>query len=76
MIVFLNSLFIFVSVMFFAGRLYEVLNLLEEGTYFLVRKGIVTTPLMIAIVVLISVCCGVLVISDRKPQAKKLKVPV
>ena len=55
MIVFLNSLFIFVSVMFFAGRLYEVLNLLEEGTYFLVRKGIVTTPLMIAIVVLISV---------------------
>ena len=76
MIVFLNSLFIFVSVMFFAGRLYEVLNLLEEGTYFLVRKGIVTTPLMIAIVVLISVCCGVLVFSDRKPQAKKLKVPV
>ena len=31
MIVFLNSLFIFVSVIFFAGRLYEVLNLLEEG---------------------------------------------
>jgi len=76
MTVFLNLLFVFVAVLFFAGRLYETAFLLEEGTNFLVRGGIVSKPLMLAIVFLISVCCGVLIYSDKKPQVKKLKIPV
>lgn len=76
MTVFLNILFVVMSVLFFAGRLYEVIFLLEEGTNFLSRGGIVTTPLMIGIVFLISVCCGVIIYADKKPQNKKLKIPV
>lgn len=76
MTVFFNLLFVFVSVLFFAGRLYEVLFLLEEGTNFLIQPGIVTTPLMLAIAFLISICCGVLIFSDRKLSAKPLKIPV
>ena len=76
MTVFLNLLFVFVAVLFFAGRLYETAFLLEEGTNFLVRGGIVSKPLMLAIVFLISVCCGVLIYSDKKPHVKRLKIPV
>ncbi len=76
MTVFLNILFVVMSVLFFAGRLYEVIFLMEEGTNFLSQGGIVTTPLMIGIVFLISVCCGVIIYADKKPQDKKLKIPV
>lgn len=76
MTVFLNLLFVFVAVLFFAGRLYETAFLLEEGTNFLMQGGIVSKPLMLAIVFLISVCCGVLIYSDKKTQVKKLKIPV
>lgn len=76
MFLFLNILFILVSVLFFTGRLYEVVFLMEEGTNFLVQPGIVTRPLMIGIVLLISVCCGVLIFADKKPNTKKLKIPV
>lgn len=76
MTVFFNLLFIFVSVLFFAGRLYEVLFLLEEETFFLTQNGIVTTPLMLGIVFLISICCGVLIFSDKKFSRKPLKIPV
>jgi len=76
MVLFLNVLFILVSVLFFTGRLYEVVFLMEEGTNFLVQPGIVTRPLMIGIVLLISVCCGVLIFADKKPNTKKLKIPV
>lgn len=76
MSVFVNGLFIFVSVMFFAGRMYEVLNLLETGTNFIIGKGIVTTPLMLCIAFLVAVCCGVLVYADNIRQPKNLKAPV
>lgn len=76
MTVFLNLLFVLVAVLFFAGRLYEVIFLLEEGTGFLSQSGIVTTPLMLVIVLLISICCGVLIYADKRPQDKKLKIPV
>ena len=76
MVLFLNVLFILVSVLFFTGRLYEVVFLMEEGTNFLAQPGIVTRPLMIVIVLLISVCCGVLIFADKKPNTKKLKIPV
>ncbi len=76
MTIFFNLLFLFVSILFFAGRLYEVMFLLEEGTFFLTQPGIVTTPLMLIIAFLISVCCGVLIYSDKKQTIKLLKVPV
>ena len=76
MTVFLNVLFIFVGVLFFAGRMYEVMYLLEEGTHFLTSQGIVSTLPMLAIVFLISICCGVLVFADKEPEAKGLKFPV
>ena len=76
MTVFVNGLFIFVSVMFFAGRMYEVLNILEEGTNFIIGKGIVTTPLMLGILFLVTVCCCVLIYADKLSQPKNLKAPV
>ena len=76
MTVFLNILFITVGVLFFAGRLYEVIYLLEEGTNFLIGKGIVTTPLMLIIVFLISVCCGVIVFADKERDERGIKIPV
>ena len=76
MTVFLNVLFIFVGVLFFAGRMYEVMFLLEEGTHFLTSQGIVSTLPMLAIVFLISICCGVLVFADKVPEAKGVKFPV
>ena len=71
MTVFLNLLFIFVSVLFFAGRMYEVVYLLEEGTHFLVSGGIVTTPLMMGIIALIAVCCGVLAFAGKENEEEK-----
>lgn len=76
MTVFLNLLFIFVSVLFFAGRMYEVMYLLEEGTHFLVSGGIVTTPLMMGIIALIAVCCGVLAFAGKEREEENLKFPV
>ena len=76
MTLFLNSLFILVGVLFFAGRMYEVVYLLEEGTHFLLTGGIVTTPLMMGIVFLIAVCCGVLVFADKGKQSKNMRFPV
>ena len=76
MTLFLNILFVLVSILFFTGRLYEVVFLMEEGTNFLTQAGIVTSPLMICIVLLISVCCGVLIFSGKNQGITKLKIPV
>lgn len=76
MTAFLNILFLFVSVMFFAGRLYEVMFLIDAETNFLTHSGVVTTPFMLAIIFLIAFCCGVIIFSQEKPSKKPMKTPV
>lgn len=76
MTVFLNILFIVVGVLFFAGRLYEVIYFMEEGTNFLVGKGVVTSPLMLGILFLISVCCSVIAFADKEKDDRTIKLPV
>ncbi len=72
---FLNILIIVVGSLFFAGRLYEAVYLLEEGTNFIAGKGIVTTLPMLVILFLIAVCCGVITFAGREEE-KSLKMPV
>ena len=76
MTAFLNILFVFVSVMFFAGRLYEGMFLLDAETNFLTHTGVVTTPFMLALIFLIAFCCGVIIFSQEKPSEKPMKTPV
>ena len=76
MAVFLNIIFIFISILFFGGRFYEMLLLVDTETNFLTYSGIVTTPLMISILVLIAVCCSVIIFSAEKVNKEKIKIPV
>ncbi len=73
---FLNILFVFVSIMFFAGRLYECMFLLDVETNFLTHSGVVTTPIMIVIIFLIAICCGIIVFSSSTSNEKPMKTPV
>ena len=65
-----------VGVLFFAGRLYEVIYLMESGTNFIIGKGIVTTPLMLGILFLITICCGVIAFAGRDKEENNLKLSV
>ena len=46
-------IFMVVCLMFFAGRIYELLNLTDFTTGFLSAKGIVANPLTVALIVLV-----------------------
>ncbi len=72
----LNILIVLVGVLFFAGRLYEVIYLMETGTNFIIGKGIVTTPLMLGIVFLITICCGIIAFAGRDKEETNLKFSV
>lgn len=76
MIVFFNSLFLFVSIVFFFGRLYEMLNLVNVENGFIMSSAIVTNPMMIAIVFIIISCCGTIFFSQQKQDNKKHKIPM
>ena len=65
-------IFMVVCLMFFAGRIYELLNLTDFTTGFLSAKGIVANPLTVALIVLVAVCCGVIIFSGKgAPQKRK-----
>ncbi|MEG1863046.1 MAG: hypothetical protein RR198_05510 [Oscillospiraceae bacterium] len=68
MTAFLNILLMLVSVFFFSGRLYELLFLVEDGTNFLMYKGIASNPFIIFTVILITLCCGIILFSDIKKK--------
>ena len=76
MTLFLNILFTVVSVMYLAGRMYEIISITDLTTGFLTAPGVVTTPAMAAIIVVIAVCCGVIIFSADKKEIRKVKMPV
>lgn len=49
-----------------AGRVYEILNLTDVSTGFLLVNGIVMNPYILGIFVVITLCCGILVFSSYK----------
>jgi len=76
MTTFLNILFIGVSVLFFAGRLYEIMFITDMRTGFLLNKGVVSTPLMMSFVFLIAICCGVIIFAGDNKGTRVKKIPV
>lgn len=49
-----------------AGRVYEILNLTDVQTGFLLVNGIVLNPYIMAVFVVIAVCCGILIFGSYK----------
>lgn len=49
-----------------AGRVYEILNLTDVSTGFLLVNGIVMNPYILGIFVVIALCCGILIFSSYK----------
>ena len=68
MTAFLNILLMLMSGFFFSGRLYELLFLVDEQTNFLLYKGIASSPFIIFIILLITICCGIIIFSGTKPK--------
>ncbi len=62
----LSVLICLLSVGILAGRVYEILSLTDWETGFLITKGIALNPVLLAIFVLITVCCGVLIWGGEK----------
>lgn len=52
-----------------AGRIYELLRLIDPATGFFIYKGIVFNPVVLALFAVIVICCGVLVFGDEKTQS-------
>lgn len=76
MTIFLNGLMVFMSVLFFAGRLYEVTALMDAQTGFLSAGAIVTSPLMLRVLFLMSVCCGILLFASDTKKVKPARLPM
>lgn len=76
MTIFLNGLMVLMSVLFFAGRLYEVSVLMYTDSGFLSSDGIVTSPLMLTILFFMALCCGILMFSPKTEKRKPIKFPV
>lgn len=76
MTIFLNGLMVLMSVLFFAGRLYEVSVLMYTDSGFLSSDGIVTSPLMLTILFFMALCCGILMFSPKAGKRKPMKFPV
>ena len=52
-----------------AGRVYEIINLTDANTGFLLVKGIVMNPYILGIFAVITLCCGILIFgSCRKAE--------
>lgn len=76
MTVFLNVLFMAVSVMYLMGRLYEINVIMDRRTGFVLGTGVVTTPIMMAIVCVIAACCGIIMFSPYRQNKKMKTMPV
>ena len=49
-----------------AGRVYEILNLTDAFTGFLIVNGVVMNPYVIGLFVVITLCCGILIFGSGK----------
>lgn len=49
-----------------AGRVYEILNLTDSATGFLLVGGIILNPYILALFVVITLCCGIIIFSQYK----------
>ena len=76
MTVILNVLLAGVALLFFAGRLYEIIALTDTATGFLTGNAIVTAPLMMLVICVMSVCCGVIMFAGEYHGKKMKKIPV
>ncbi len=76
MSLFLNVLFVLVSVMYMTGRLYEISTLMDISTGFITVSPVVTSVAMMAIICIIAVCCGVIIFSAEKTTKKIRQMPV
>ena len=69
MVLFLNILLSVISVGILAGRVYEILKIIDIGTGFLTGTGIIFNPYILVIYLIIIVCCGILIFqSDKKVE--------
>ena len=68
MAVFLTVLLSGLSLGMLAGRIYEVLNLTDAATGFFYYRGIVFTPYILGLFVIITLCCGVIIFGDKKDE--------
>ena len=62
----LTVMLAWISVGILAGRVYEIISLTDMETGFLVTKGLALNPLLIALFLLITVCCGVMIFGKEK----------
>ena len=72
----LNVLFTVVALLFFAGRLYEIIGLTDVTTGFLTGKAVVTSPFMMIIILVMAVCIGVIMFAGETESKKMKKMPV
>ena len=76
MSVFLNVLFIAVSVFYLTGRLYEINFVMDSRTGFLSGEAIVTSAVMMLIICLMAVCCGIIIFAAEKQPKRIKQMPV
>lgn len=62
----LSVLICLLSIGIMAGRVYEILSLTDSATGFLITKGIALNPVLLAIFVVITICCGVIIFGGEK----------
>lgn len=62
----LTILLSLISAGILAGRVYEILNLTDAATGFLLVKGVVLSPYILGLLAVIVVCCGVIIFSQFK----------
>ena len=62
----LSVLICILSAGMLAGRIYEILRLTDPSTGFLITKGIAFNPLLLAISIVVAVCCGVVIFGAEK----------
>ncbi len=76
MTLFLNILFVVVSVLYMTGRLYEISTITDTATNFLTANPVVTSPLMLLLICVIAVCCGIIIFAQDKHNKKIRQMPV
>lgn len=62
----LTVLLSLISAAILAGRVYEILNLTDAATGFLLVGGVVMNPYILALVAVITLCCGIIIFSQYK----------
>ena len=62
----LSVIICLISIGILAGRVYEILMLTDAQTGFLITQGIATNPLLLAIFIVITICCGIIIFGGEK----------